>query len=150
DSLDAVQAWRTLAQYKEARKIGDKYAKFRSLPSRACLDRPRPARTGSLEQGSDRTLARYLSVPGPQMQRSIPSPVLLRALFVTALAAGAAPLAGCHDFGDVTGSIPVSGSQPTDEARLRAYTDELGKRYDRNPGEKTASIEYARALRALT
>jgi Flp pilus assembly protein TadD len=26
----------------------------------------------------------------------------------------------------------------------------LGKRYDRNPGEKTASIEYARALRALT
>ena len=26
----------------------------------------------------------------------------------------------------------------------------LGKRYERNPGEKTASIEYARALRALT
>ena len=26
----------------------------------------------------------------------------------------------------------------------------MGKRYDRNPGEKTASIEYARALRALT
>ena len=40
--------------------------------------------------------------------------------------------------------------QPTDEAKLRAYAEELGKRYDRNPGEKTASIEYARALRALT
>jgi Flp pilus assembly protein TadD len=77
-------------------------------------------------------------------------PALLRALFVAALAGVAAPLAGCHDFGDVTGSIPASGSQPTDEARLRAYAEELGKRYDRNPGEKTASIEYARALRALT
>jgi Flp pilus assembly protein TadD len=77
-------------------------------------------------------------------------PPLLRALFVAGLAGVAAPLAGCHDFGDVTGSIPASGSQPTDEAKLRTYADELGKRYDRNPGEKTASIEYARALRALT
>lgn len=31
DSLDAVQAWRNSDQYKEARKIGDKYAKFRSF-----------------------------------------------------------------------------------------------------------------------
>lgn len=73
-----------------------------------------------------------------------------RALFAAALVGLAAPLAGCHDFGDVTGSISGSTAQPTDEARLRAYADELGKRYDRNPGEKTASIEYARALRALT
>ena len=58
--------------------------------------------------------------------------------------------AGCHDFGDVTGSIPASTAQPTDDARLRAYADAAGKRYDRNPGEKAASIEYARALRALT
>jgi Flp pilus assembly protein TadD len=77
-------------------------------------------------------------------------PALMRALLSAALAGSAAPLAGCHDFGDVTGSIPASSSQPTDEARLRAYADELGKRYDRNPGEKTVSIEYARALRALT
>jgi Flp pilus assembly protein TadD len=75
---------------------------------------------------------------------------IARALFVAGLATLAAPLAGCHDFGDVTGSIPAPGSQPTDETRLRAYAEELGKRYDRNPGEKTASIEYARALRALT
>jgi uncharacterized protein (DUF1330 family) len=31
DSLDAVQAWRNSDQFKEARKIGDKYAKFRSF-----------------------------------------------------------------------------------------------------------------------
>jgi uncharacterized protein (DUF1330 family) len=31
DSLDAVKAWRNSDQYKEARKIGDKYAKFRSF-----------------------------------------------------------------------------------------------------------------------
>jgi Flp pilus assembly protein TadD len=74
----------------------------------------------------------------------------LRALFAVALAGFVAPVAGCHDFGDVTGSIPASATQPADEAKLRAYAEELGKRYDRNPGEKTASIEYARALRALT
>jgi uncharacterized protein (DUF1330 family) len=31
DSLDKVRAWRASAQYKDARKIGDKYAKFRSV-----------------------------------------------------------------------------------------------------------------------
>jgi uncharacterized protein (DUF1330 family) len=30
-SLDAVQAWRNSDQYKEARKVGDKYAKFRTF-----------------------------------------------------------------------------------------------------------------------
>lgn len=30
DSLEKLQAWRNGADYKEARKIGDKYAKFRS------------------------------------------------------------------------------------------------------------------------
>ena len=77
-------------------------------------------------------------------------PARLRAAFAAALVCVAAPLAGCHDFGDVTGSIPNSTAMPTNEARLRAYADELGKRYDANPGEKTVSIEYARALRALT
>ena len=74
----------------------------------------------------------------------------LRALVVVAVAGVAAPLAGCHDFGDVTGAIPASTAMPAGDARLRAYADELGKRYESNPGEKTASIEYARALRALT
>jgi uncharacterized protein (DUF1330 family) len=31
DSLDAAQAWRASDQFKEARKVGDKYAKFRSF-----------------------------------------------------------------------------------------------------------------------
>src|SRR5258708_40142786 len=70
----------------------------------------------------------------------------LRALFVAALATVATPLAGCREFGDVTGSIPGSTATPTDEAKLRAYADEAGKRYERNPGEKTSSVEYARAL----
>lgn len=74
---------------------------------------------------------------------------LMRALAVAAAAASAAPLAGCQDFGDVTGSIGGSTAMPTDEAKLRAYAEDCGKRYERNPGEKTASIEYARALRAL-
>ncbi len=30
DSLEKIQAWRNSAEFKELRKIGDKYAKFRS------------------------------------------------------------------------------------------------------------------------
>ncbi len=83
--------------------------------------------------------------------RSLPRlAAALRAFAVAAAAVGAAPLGGCHDFGDVTGSIGASTSMPTDEAKLRAYADQCGKRYERNPGEKTASIDYARALRALS
>ena len=68
-----------------------------------------------------------------------------------ALALAAAPLGGCQNFGDVTGSIGGANQQlPTDEAALRAYADRWGKTYDKNPGEKVASINYARALRALT
>jgi len=39
---------------------------------------------------------------------------------------------------------------PTDEAKLRAYAEDCGKRYERDPGDKIASIDYARALRGLT
>jgi uncharacterized protein (DUF1330 family) len=31
DSLEAAQAWRDSDQFKQARKVGDKYAKFRSF-----------------------------------------------------------------------------------------------------------------------
>ena len=31
DSMEKIQAWRNSAEYKEARKIGDKYAKFRAF-----------------------------------------------------------------------------------------------------------------------
>jgi heme-degrading monooxygenase HmoA len=30
DSLEKLQAWRNSAEFKKAREIGDKYAKFRS------------------------------------------------------------------------------------------------------------------------
>jgi Flp pilus assembly protein TadD len=82
------------------------------------------------------------------MPRSSPCPLG----FAAPLAIVALALAGCHNFGDVTGSIaqPTATAQPTDETKLRAYADDCGKRYERNPGEKTASIEYARALRGLT
>jgi Flp pilus assembly protein TadD len=39
---------------------------------------------------------------------------------------------------------------PKDETQLRAYADSWGKRFDQSPGDKVASIRYARALRALT
>ena len=31
DSMEKIQAWRNSAEYKEHRKVGDKYAKFRSF-----------------------------------------------------------------------------------------------------------------------
>jgi Flp pilus assembly protein TadD len=63
-----------------------------------------------------------------------------------------ATLSGCETFGDSTGSIrpaaiPVA---PADPAASRVYAEAARAAYERNPGEKTASIEYARALRALT
>ena len=61
-------------------------------------------------------------------------------------------LGGCKDFGDVTGSIASSSSStlPSEPDALRAYADHWGKIYGEKPGEKYASINYARALRALT
>jgi Flp pilus assembly protein TadD len=60
-------------------------------------------------------------------------------------------LAGCRGSDDVTGSIGGSPTAlPTTDAELRAYADTWSKRYEANPGEKVASINYARALRALT
>lgn len=61
-------------------------------------------------------------------------------------------LGGCRDFGDVTASIaPSSTAQlPDDEAGRRAYADRWGRIYADKPGDKTASINYARALRSLT
>ncbi|THD42438.1 MAG: hypothetical protein E7774_15570 [Bradyrhizobium sp.] len=75
----------------------------------------------------------------------------LGAVALAALTLCAAPLSGCRDLGDPSASIAsISQPLPTDEAGLRAYADDWGKRYDANPGAKVASINYARALRALT
>jgi Flp pilus assembly protein TadD len=75
----------------------------------------------------------------------------LGAIALAALLIAATPLAGCQGLSDMTGSIAsIHQPLPTDEAGLRAYAEDWGKRYDGNPGEKVTSINYARALRALT
>jgi len=62
----------------------------------------------------------------------------------------AALLTGCQNFGDVTGSIAGSPRLPAGDTALRAYAAGARTRYETSPGEKAASIDYARALRALT
>ena len=74
----------------------------------------------------------------------------MRMIAVAALAAAAADLCGCRDFGDVTSSIPAAPAAGAGDAELRAYAENCRRRYEANPGEKSASIDYARALRALT
>ncbi len=76
----------------------------------------------------------------------------LQAAAVTALILAAAPLAGCESFGDRTGSLPAApaAAAPASDADLRAYAEACRARYERNPGEKTASVDYARALRKLS
>jgi len=72
-------------------------------------------------------------------------PFALAVLFAVGL-----PLAGCHDSGDVTGSVARVNAEPaSSEAEQRADADELGKQYDAHPGEKDISIAYSKTLRAL-
>jgi len=53
-------------------------------------------------------------------------------------------------MGDITGSIgPGPGAMPSDPQQLRDYAEQLGHRFDANPGEKTISVAYSKALRAL-
>ena len=69
---------------------------------------------------------------------------------MVASAASAIVLGGCDKMVDFSESIAAPAkAYSTDDANLPAETEELGKRYDRDPGEKYASIAYARALRAL-
>jgi len=79
-------------------------------------------------------------------------PRLLNVLRIGVLGFGlAASLSGCNEFSDVTASIAGSSAQlPSDRESLRAYTDHWGKVYADKPGEKYASINYARGLRAET
>ena len=79
-----------------------------------------------------------------------PSSGKLRALVLCGALALLTPLGGCRDFGDITGSIGPSQALPTGPDELRAYAETWGQRFDARPGDKVASINYARALRALT
>lgn len=72
---------------------------------------------------------------------------------LTVAAVLALGLAGCMGAGgpDSTGSIQGSGAYAgsgTAEG-WRSYADDWGKRYESKPGDKTASLNYARALRVL-
>ncbi len=84
----------------------------------------------------------------PELPRPLSALRLAGALGVLASVA----LGGCQGVGDVTGSIAgeTTDPLPTDENGLRAYADRWEKIYSAHPGEKYASINYARALRALT
>jgi Flp pilus assembly protein TadD len=70
---------------------------------------------------------------------------LLCAAALIGLSAG-----GCLRKGaeDVTGSIN-KGAPGTNPESWRAAADEWGRRYDEKPGDKTVSLNYARALRML-
>jgi Flp pilus assembly protein TadD len=74
---------------------------------------------------------------------------MTRIVLAALIVAGAAPLSGCVGFG---GGPVAAGVQqpPASQDQLHAYADDWGKRYDQNPGDKTASINYARSLRALS
>jgi Flp pilus assembly protein TadD len=88
-----------------------------------------------------------ISRPPPASDRASPGKWLRTAAFAATLVA----LGGCRDTGDVTGSIDSGGqAAPASQADLRANAETLGKRYDSDPGEKVASISYAKALRAMT
>ncbi len=78
--------------------------------------------------------------------------VFLQAAATAAFILAGASLGGCESFGDRTGSLrpAPAAAAPASEADLRAYAEACRARYERNPGEKTASIDYARALRKLS
>jgi Flp pilus assembly protein TadD len=89
-----------------------------------------------------------LSVLSSSSVRRISTGRWLRAV-ATATLLGA--LGGCDSASDITGSIEAkSETPPTSPDALRAYADQCAKRYNSDPGGKMVSINYAKALRALT
>jgi len=70
---------------------------------------------------------------------------------VVGLAVAAASLGGCVELGDPPDQAAAATQAPAvGSDQWRTYVAEWGKRYDQSPGDKTASINYARGLRALT
>ena len=83
--------------------------------------------------------------------RANPDSGRLTRIALVALAVAAASLGGCVDFGAGAGpAAPVAQTPPAGQDQWRANADQWGKRYDQSPGDKTASINYARGLRALS
>lgn len=80
------------------------------------------------------------------------SVLVRRALFATQLLAGticaSLVLAGCKSD-DVTGSIGPLAAVPAGTGDLHHYSEEWGRRYEANPADRAAALNYARSLRAL-
>ncbi len=71
---------------------------------------------------------------------------------LSAAALAGLTLAGCNrpSADDVTGSIPTQESLPKQDAELRQYAEEMGRRYDSDRNNKKVAMSYARALRLLS
>lgn len=85
------------------------------------------------------------------MSKALPSSARPLPLLCAVALAALVGLSGCNktSFTDVTGSIGGPSAIPTDERALRQYTEEWGRRFDRNPKDKTTAMTYARALHAM-
>jgi Flp pilus assembly protein TadD len=81
--------------------------------------------------------------------RIVPDPRLRRAALAIAVLT-AVSLGGClkRDGGDITGSINQQ-TQGMTEAEKRVAVEQLGRQYDKNPGEKKVSLTYAKLLREI-
>ncbi len=76
-------------------------------------------------------------------------------LSVATVAVVASLLGGCVSRGasagkDVTGSIPEAGPLARSQSDWQAVAADWGPRYEKSPGDKLASMNYARALRGLS
>jgi Flp pilus assembly protein TadD len=92
------------------------------------------------------------SPTSPKRAENNLSPKRSRRAAAAAILAAFLALGGCKSvsMNDVTGSLTRSDVMPKDDAGLRQYAEMWGKRFEANPGDKIAAINYAKALRAQT
>jgi len=76
--------------------------------------------------------------------------IATRSLLAVSALTLALGIGACSKMSDVTGSIGGASALPKNEADLRQYAEQLGRRYDSNPRDKATALTYARALRMLS
>ncbi len=69
---------------------------------------------------------------------------LLTASFLAIAAAGCS-----KSLPPITGSLASQSAEPTSPDGWRSYSEEWGRRFEADPADKNAALNYARALRAL-
>lgn len=87
--------------------------------------------------------------PSPAIRHLfVPARIASRLAAATALALA---LAGCIGNGgpETTGALRAAPTAQGSAEGWKAYSEEWSRRYEANPGDKTASLNYARALRVL-